>query len=421
MRYQLHNHLGSAALELDDAAQLISYEEYHPYGTTAFQAKNAGIKAAAKRYRYTGMERDEESGLEYHSARYYLPWLGRWASCDPIGIEGGINIFQYSNANPICLMDSAGTQSDPAISMQLAFTRAYFILRQSAPERARPSMDRHFFQLVNPQAMRSGLQLEERSTIYTQGFQYLSRIIERNRRAEQLDATSQREANPINLPASNATNRYNSTSPREGREQSFAVANPRVAYFARFEVTPDTARFQTGLPQNNPTELARSNIPSNSYNLTNGSLENAFRHTYGQARLTSEYGRQAATDIGNAHEDLPNLPTTSRYFVDNENPSNALDEADTVADLLNNEIGRQIAERMPNADKGQLALETLRVFHEQGLYVANFNAPGVVQLRRQTLTDAQYQSAVRHVQSIIDVERQTQEMRALRRVQVLER
>ena len=80
VRYQLHNHLGSASLELDGTsdAKVISYEEYHPYGTTAYQAKNAAIKSAAKRYRYTGMERDEETGLEYHSARYYLPWLGRW-------------------------------------------------------------------------------------------------------------------------------------------------------------------------------------------------------------------------------------------------------------------------------------------------------------------------------------------------------
>lgn len=86
VRYQLHNHLGSACLELDgtNSAKVISYEEYHPYGATAYQAQNAAIKAAAKRYRYTGMERDEESGLEYHSARYYLPWLGRWLSCDPL-------------------------------------------------------------------------------------------------------------------------------------------------------------------------------------------------------------------------------------------------------------------------------------------------------------------------------------------------
>lgn len=86
VRYQLYNHLGSSALELDGtaAARVISYEEYHPYGTTAYQANNKSVKSAAKRYRYTSMERDEETGLEYHGARYYIPWLGRWLSSDPL-------------------------------------------------------------------------------------------------------------------------------------------------------------------------------------------------------------------------------------------------------------------------------------------------------------------------------------------------
>ncbi|MEM7373663.1 MAG: SpvB/TcaC N-terminal domain-containing protein [Bacteroidota bacterium] len=113
-RYQLHNYQGSAALELDSAAQLISYEEYHPYGTTAYQARNADIKSAAKRYRFTGMERDEESGLSYHSARYYLPWLSRWLSPDPIGIDDHINVYTYTRLNPIKFVDGSGLQADEA-------------------------------------------------------------------------------------------------------------------------------------------------------------------------------------------------------------------------------------------------------------------------------------------------------------------
>lgn len=115
--YQLHNHLGSANLELDGTinAKVISYEEYHPFGTTAYQAKNATIKSAAKRYCYTGMERDEESGLEYHSARYYLPWIGRWLSADPIGIDDGVNVYSYVKDNPLSAKDvngQAGTSNE---------------------------------------------------------------------------------------------------------------------------------------------------------------------------------------------------------------------------------------------------------------------------------------------------------------------
>lgn len=109
-RYQYSNHLGSVGLEVDDIGRIISYEEYHPYGTTAYLAKNKTIKSAAKRYRYTGMERDMESGLNYHSARYYLPWLGRWLSADPIGIGDGMNLYEYVNGNPVNYSDPNGRE-----------------------------------------------------------------------------------------------------------------------------------------------------------------------------------------------------------------------------------------------------------------------------------------------------------------------
>ena len=107
IRYQFGNHLGSASLELDEQAQIISYEEYAPYGSSTYQAVRSQTETA-KRYRFTGKERDEESGLYYHGARYYAPWLGIWTSTDPSYLSDGTNIYSYVNRNPIRLYDPNG-------------------------------------------------------------------------------------------------------------------------------------------------------------------------------------------------------------------------------------------------------------------------------------------------------------------------
>ena len=109
IRYQFGNHLGSASLELDDKGSVISYEEYFPYGSTSYQAVNQSIKAAAKRYRYTGKERDEETGFTYHGARYYAAWMGRWVSSDPKELIDGPNTYTYCRSNPVVGVDPNGT------------------------------------------------------------------------------------------------------------------------------------------------------------------------------------------------------------------------------------------------------------------------------------------------------------------------
>ncbi|MBS1910851.1 MAG: hypothetical protein JST22_02580 [Bacteroidetes bacterium] len=107
IRYQYGNHLSSAILELDENADVLSYEEYFPYGSTSYQAVRAGTDTP-KRYRYTGKERDEENDLYYNGARYYAPWLGRWTSCDPLGVEDGPNVYLYVHCNPVAMSDPSG-------------------------------------------------------------------------------------------------------------------------------------------------------------------------------------------------------------------------------------------------------------------------------------------------------------------------
>lgn len=58
-------------------------------------------------FRFQGQYHDEESGLHYNRFRYYDPEIGRFVSQDPIGLQGGINLFEYA-PNPIVWIDFLG-------------------------------------------------------------------------------------------------------------------------------------------------------------------------------------------------------------------------------------------------------------------------------------------------------------------------
>jgi RHS repeat-associated protein len=111
-RYQFDNHLGSAVLELGEHSEIISYEEYYPYGSTSYQAVRHNVEVSPKRYRYTSKERDQETDLYYNVARYYAPWLGRWVATDRMGIRTETNLFAYCNGNPIRFSDPTGNEGD---------------------------------------------------------------------------------------------------------------------------------------------------------------------------------------------------------------------------------------------------------------------------------------------------------------------
>ncbi len=113
IRYQYANHLGSSVLETDKEGNPISYEEYHPYGTTAYRSAKPGFDMSLKRYRFSGKERDEETGLYYFGARSYAPWLGRWVSSDTAGFVDGLNLFCYCRNAPATNRDPLGTDTIP--------------------------------------------------------------------------------------------------------------------------------------------------------------------------------------------------------------------------------------------------------------------------------------------------------------------
>ncbi|MDH4188518.1 MAG: hypothetical protein OEV08_16145, partial [Nitrospira sp.] len=62
-------------------------------------------------YTYTGREFDSETGLYYYRARAYDPRIGRFLQIDPIGFaEGSINLYLYTNDNPVDFSDPFGLE-----------------------------------------------------------------------------------------------------------------------------------------------------------------------------------------------------------------------------------------------------------------------------------------------------------------------
>jgi uncharacterized protein DUF6973 len=180
-------------------------------------------------------------------------------------------------------------------------------------------------------------------------------------------------------------------SPRT-RQRVFGILNPTEAVVINNLISDRiVANFQKriGLRQNDPNDLERIGINYERDKKkgvgTNGSQENAFRHTYGQVLATALFGRASATEAASAHEEHPDIETSRRVFMNENNPIDALFQADTVADLLNNEIGRQIGERTLTKNAKELAIATLEEFYKKGLYTCEFLGHGLVRVRRESL------------------------------------
>lgn len=107
VRYGVDDNIGSVQLELDNEGQLISREEYYPFGGTAVWAGRSQTEADYKTIRYSGKERDG-TGLYYYGYRYYAPWLCRWTAADPGHEIDGLNLFRMVRNNPVSFIDNAG-------------------------------------------------------------------------------------------------------------------------------------------------------------------------------------------------------------------------------------------------------------------------------------------------------------------------
>lgn len=109
----LHDHNGNISCLLDIVGTPIETYRYTAFGEEyVFDQNGELIEKASNPWRFSSKRVDEETGLIYFGRRYYCPTDGRWVTTDPIGFEGGPNLYAYVNNNPLIFFDLYGLSTE---------------------------------------------------------------------------------------------------------------------------------------------------------------------------------------------------------------------------------------------------------------------------------------------------------------------
>jgi RHS repeat-associated protein len=112
--------VGNVRAVTDEQRNVIERHDYLPFGeecTTGACAANPAVGAGQPR-KFTGKERDSETGLDYFGARYYGSKIGRFTTTDPVIDQGAAlvnpqlwNRYAYGRNNPLRYVDPDGRAS----------------------------------------------------------------------------------------------------------------------------------------------------------------------------------------------------------------------------------------------------------------------------------------------------------------------
>jgi RHS repeat-associated protein len=105
--YYFQDHLGTGLMTVDVWGHVQQQSVYYPFGGERVITNNV-----ANDYKFTGLERDSETGLDHTLNRQYSSTLGRWLSPDPVKGRAAdpqsLNLYPYVGDNPTDLVDPSG-------------------------------------------------------------------------------------------------------------------------------------------------------------------------------------------------------------------------------------------------------------------------------------------------------------------------
>lgn len=102
------DHLGSVHALIDEQGQVVAYFTYDAWGVPQNSSFIIHHSSFQLRYLFQGREGSYATGLYNFRARWYDPISGRWLSNDPIGISGGLNLYEFCGSNPVNYVDPWG-------------------------------------------------------------------------------------------------------------------------------------------------------------------------------------------------------------------------------------------------------------------------------------------------------------------------
>jgi RHS repeat-associated protein len=112
--YYYHNdHLATPQKMTDSTGAVVWSADYKPFGEATIT-----VSTITNNLRFPGQYFDAETGLNYNYFRDYNPVIGKYIQADVIGMLGGLNLFVYTNNNPVNGIDPYGLSSN-TVAVQL--------------------------------------------------------------------------------------------------------------------------------------------------------------------------------------------------------------------------------------------------------------------------------------------------------------
>ena len=96
---------GNITEYVNSSGSTVAHYEYDAFGNTLAQS---GLMAGDFKFRFSTKYFDAESGLYYYGLRYYDPSWGRWLNRDPIGEDGGLNLYGFCGNDGVNQVDALG-------------------------------------------------------------------------------------------------------------------------------------------------------------------------------------------------------------------------------------------------------------------------------------------------------------------------